>query len=191
MTRFLPVLTALLAVASSGALVARVAVADSPGLTISQAGAGLLVHLVNPKDGTANAHPGYAADASGCNGTPNPCYIFSAINGVAPMAIQTTACQVKNVGTLPTAYCAAAGISSIRIIASHGGTIGFDASSDSEMGKNCLPASVSYEAGGGVFSILAHDGCAEKIVCTDNSFGTVDADSKDSVDSKCKFVQRH
>ena len=107
------------------------------------------------------------------------------------MAVQSDACQVKNVGTLPTAYCAATGVSSIRMIASHGGTIGFDASGDSEMGKHCLPASVTYEAGGGVFSILAHDGCAEKIVCTDTSVGTVDADSKDSVDPKCKFVQRH
>lgn len=98
---------------------------------------------------------------------------------------------MKNAGTLPTAYCAATGVSSIRMIASHGGTIGYDASGDSEMGKHCLPAAVTYEAGGGVFSILAHDGCAEKIVCTDNSFGTVDVDAKDSVDSKCKYVQRH
>jgi hypothetical protein len=182
---------AILAVAGSCALLTRIAVADPSGLVVSQSGTGLIVRLVNPKDGTAVAHPAYSADAGGCNGQKNPCYIFSAINGAAPMAVQSDACQVKNVGTLPTAYCAATGVSSIRMIASHGGTIGFDASGDSEMGKHCLPASVTYEAGGGVFSILAHDGCAEKIVCTDASVGTVDADSKDSVDSKCKFVQRH
>jgi hypothetical protein len=191
MKRFLPALMAILAVAGSCALLAGIAVADPSGLMVSQSGTGLVVRLVNPKDGAAAAHPAYSADAGGCNGQKNPCYIFSAVNGTAPMAVQSDACQVKNVGTLPTAYCAATGVSSIRMIASHGGTIGFDASSDSEMGKHCLPASVTYEAGGGVFSILAHDGCAEKIVCTDTSVGTVDADSKDSVDPKCKFVQRH
>jgi len=189
--RFLPAFVAILAVAGSCALLGRVAVAGPDGLVVSQTGTALIVRLINPKDGTAVAHPAYSADAGGCNGQKNPCYIFSAVNGVAPMGVQSDACQVKNVGTLPTAYCAATGISSVQIIASHGGTIGFDASGDSEMGKHCLPASVTYAAGGGVFSILAHDGCAEKIVCTDNSFGTVDADSKDSVDSKCKFVQRH
>ena len=191
MKRFLPAFVAILAVAGSCALLGRVAVAGPDGLVVSQTGTALIVRLINPKDGTAVAHPAYSADAGGCNGQKNPCYIFSAVNGVAPMGVQSDACQVKNVGTLPTAYCAATGISSVQIIASHGGTIGFDASGDSEMGKHCLPASVTYAAGGGVFSILAHDGCAEKIVCTDNSFGTVDADSKDSVDSKCKFVQRH
>jgi len=191
MKRFLPALMAILAVAGSFALLARTAVAGSSGLVVSKSGSGLIVRLFNPKDGTATAHPAYSTDAGGCNGQTNPCYIFSAVNGVAPMAVQSDACLVKNVGTLPTAYCAAAGVSSIRMIASHGGTIGFDASGDSEMGKHCLPASVTYEAGGGVFSILAHDGCAENIVCTDASVGTVDADSKDSVDSKCKFVQRH
>jgi hypothetical protein len=189
--RFLSALVAVLAVAGSCALLARIAVADTSGLVVSQSGTGLSVRLVNPKDGTATAHPAYSADAGGCNGQKNPCYIFAAVNGVAPMAVQSDACLVKTVGTQPTAYCAATGVSSIQMIASHGGTIGYDASGDSEMGKHCLPASVTYVAGGGVFSVLAHDGCAEKIVCTDNSFGTVDADSKDSVDSKCKYVQRH
>ena len=79
MKRCLRALMAILAVTGSCALVARIAVADPGGLEVSQSGTGLILRLVNPKDGTATAHPAYSADAGGCNGQKNPCYIFSAV----------------------------------------------------------------------------------------------------------------
>lgn len=85
-----PTLMAILVVAGSCALLARVAVADAGALEVSQSGTGLIVRLVNPKDGAASARLAYSADAGGCNGQKNPCYIFSAVNGVAPLANSPT-----------------------------------------------------------------------------------------------------
>jgi len=191
--RFLPALMAILAVAGSCVLLAPIAVADPSGsFTVSQSGTGIIVRLVNPKDGAAATRSAYSADAGGCNGQKNPCYIFSAVNGAAPMAVQSDACQVKN-----------AGGSTDGILRGHRGLVDSNhciarrnhrlptRAAIPRWGNICLPASVTYEAGGGVFSILAHDGCAEKSCVPTPSTGTVDADSKDSVDSRCKFVQRH
>ncbi len=192
MKYFARLLTAALAVVCAVALLERGALADPDGVSISQTGSGLMVTLVNPPNGTAGLTRNYATDPGNCNGGPTPCYIFSGINGVAPMPVTTSVCKVANRGDLPTAYCAAAGVSSITIAAVKGGTIGYDASGDSEMGKNCFPAALTYQAGGGVFSVLAHDGCPQTIVCTDASTGTIDADTSDAIQHCTKaFIQRH
>ncbi len=191
MKRTLPILIALLGLTCSMGLLGRIALADSDGLEITQGGSGLLVKLINPKDGAAAVRQGYAVDKGDCNNGTFPCYIFSAVNGVAPLPVQAQPCVVATVGKMQTAYCGASGVSSVTIEATRGGTIGRDASGDSDMGKRCFPVPVHYKAGGGVYSILAHDGCHNTVTCLDNSFGTVDADAGDSVDSKCKYVQRH
>ncbi|HEX3466809.1 MAG TPA: hypothetical protein VHT05_01785 [Candidatus Elarobacter sp.] len=192
MTRSFRLFMAILALAGATVLLGRsVALADPDGLEVSKSGSGLLVRLINPKDGASSARSSYAVDAADCAKQSHPCYIFFAINGTAPLPARSDVCMVQTTGNVPTAYCAADGISSITVEAVRGGTIGFDASGDSEMGKHCMPATVTYKAGGGVYSVLAHDGCHQIIVCADASFGTVDADSGDAIQGKCKFVQRH
>jgi len=187
-----PLMTTLFALACAVALLGRNALADPDGVSISQSGTGLTVTLINPPDGTSGLTRNYATDKGSCNGGPAPCYIFSGINGTAPLPVTTSACTVVTNASVPTAYCAATGVSSITLVAAKGGTIGYDASGDSEMGQHCFPAALTYKAGGGVFSVLAHDGCAETIVCTDASTGTIDADASDAIEHCTKaFVQRH
>ncbi len=159
-------------------------------LEISRAGSGLMVRLINPKDGTAVATSSYQKEKSNCKG-PHPCYIFSAINGLAPMPVSGD-CPVTKQGDVPTAYCAADGVSSVTIDAPAGGTIGYDASGNSELGKNCFPSSVIYEVGDkDLYSVLAWDGCKETIRCAGHNAGTVEADSKDVILGPCRFVYRH
>jgi hypothetical protein len=185
-------MTLAIALVCAVALMGRSAVAGPDGVDISQSGSGLTVTLINPPDGAASLTRNYATEKAGCNNGPTPCYVFAGINGTAPLPVTTSVCTVVNDASVPTAYCAAAGISSITLVAVKGGTIGYDASGDSEMGKNCFPAALTYRAGGGVFSVLAHDGCKQTIVCTDASTGTVDADASDAIENCTKaFVQRH
>jgi hypothetical protein len=159
-------------------------------LEISRSGSGLMVRLINPKDGTAEAFSAYQKEKSNCKG-PHPCYIFSAIDGQAPMPVSGD-CQVVKNADVPTAYCAADGVSSVTIDAPDGGTIGHDASGSSELGKDCFPSSLIYEVGAkDVYSVLAWDGCKETIRCAGHNVGTVDADSKDVIQGPCYFVQRH
>jgi hypothetical protein len=160
-------------------------------LEVSRSGSGLLVRLVNPKDGAATAHSGYAKEKAGCNGHPAPCYIFSAINGTAPMPVSAD-CPVDKVGDVPTAYCTASGVSSVEVEALTGGTIGYDASGTSELGKNCFPHALNYVVGPKeVYSVLAWDGCKETITCQGHNVGTVDADDKDDIKGPCYYVDRH
>jgi hypothetical protein len=160
-------------------------------LEISRSGSGLMVRLINPKDGTAGAFSAYAKDRADCVGS-HPCYIFSAIDGTAPMPVSAGDCQVVKSGDVPTAYCAAQGVSSVTIDAPDGGTIGYNAPSPSELGKNCFPSSLIYEVGAkGQYAVDAWDGCKETIRCAGKNGGTVDADSKDVIDGPCRFVDRH
>src|ERR1700735_5196113 len=82
-------------------------------LEISRSGSGLVVRLINPKDGTASAFSTYTKEKSSCKGA-HPCYIFSAINGQAPMPVSGD-CPVFKDADVPTAYCAAQGVSSVTI----------------------------------------------------------------------------
>jgi hypothetical protein len=175
-------------IASAPGLAAKT---DVGKLEISHTGSGLLVRLVNTKDGQAGAFSAYAKDAADCNGGAHPCYIFSAINGTAPMPV-SGACHVIEQGDLPTAFCPASGVSSVTIDAPLGGTIGHDASGPSELGKNCFPSSLVYEVGGkDYYSVLAWDGCRETVRCAAKNAGTVDIDSKDSIRGPCFYVHRH
>ncbi len=158
-------------------------------LEISRSGSGLMVRLISP-DGTATANSAYTKEKDNCKG-PHPCYIFSAIDGQAPLPVSGDCTVVKN-ADVPTAYCAADGISSVTIDAPGGGTIGYDASGTSELGKNCFPSSLIYEVGDKhVYNVLAWDGCKETIHCAGHNAGTVDADSKDVIEGPCRFVYRH
>jgi hypothetical protein len=160
-------------------------------LEVSRSGSGLTVRLINPKDGASSAFSAYAKLKSQCNNGPHPCYIFSAINGTAPLPVSGD-CPVVNNGGLPTAYCAATGVASLTVDAPTGGTIGRNASGSSELGKDCFPSSVIYEAGDkDVYSILAWDGCKDSIHCLGHNVGTVDADSKDVIQGPCYYVDRH
>jgi hypothetical protein len=177
--------------ASAAAPFAVAASTKAGKLEISRSGSGLMVRLVNPKDGAASSFSAYGKDKADCNNGAHPCYIFSAINGTAPMPV-SGACPVIDQGGTPTAFCAAHGVSSVTIDAATGGTIGHDASGPSELGKNCFPSSVTYEVGAkDVYSVLAWDGCKETIRCAGKNVGTVDADSKDAIKGPCYFVQRH
>lgn len=159
-------------------------------LEISRAGSGLMVRFINPKDGAATAFSSYQKEKANCKGA-HPCYIFSAINGQAPLPVSGD-CPVVKEADVPTAYCAAQGVSSVTIDATAGGTIGYDASGPSELGKNCFPSSLIYEAGPkGVYNVLAWDGCKETIRCAGKNLVTVDADSKDVINGPCYFVNRH
>jgi hypothetical protein len=161
-------------------------------LEILRSGSGLLVRLINPKDGAAGTEQSYQTERANCNGHEHPCYIFAAIDGQAPLPVSAGPCAVDNLGGVPTAFCKAAGVSSVTIDAPTGGTIGYDASSPSELGKHCFPSSLIYEVGNkDVYSVLAYDGCKETIRCAGKNVGTVDADSKDVIEGPCYFVDRH
>jgi hypothetical protein len=163
----------------------------SPSLEIARSGSGLMVRLINPKDGTAVAHSGYLKEKLDCYNLGEPCYAFSAINGTAPMPVSAQDCEIQNVGGAQTAYCKASGVSSVTIDAPDGGGIGYDASGRSEYGKNCFPSSLIYEVGAkAYYSVLAWDGCHETIRCAGKNAGTVDADDKDVIEGPCKLVQR-
>src|SRR5271170_1579306 len=62
-------------------------------LEISRSGSGLMVRLINPKDGTATAFSAYTKEKANCK-SAHPCYIFSAIDGQAPMPVSAGDCQV-------------------------------------------------------------------------------------------------
>jgi hypothetical protein len=161
-------------------------------LEISRSGSGLLVRLINPKDGAASSSQGYSKDKGTCKNGKAPCYLFSATDGTAPVPVRAQDCTVVATDGYQTAYCKADGVSAITIEAPDGGTIGHDASSESELGKDCFPSSVIYEAGDkDVYSVLAWDGCKERVHCLGKNVGTVDADSKDVIQGPCYFVQRH
>ncbi|HTU82302.1 MAG TPA: hypothetical protein VMF61_09240 [Candidatus Acidoferrales bacterium] len=179
--------------ASSGLAPAMMPAGIAAGkLEISKSGTGYLVRMINPKDGAAGANSAYAKDKAGCDGHAAPCYIFSALDGTAPLPVTADSCVVDKTGSVPTAYCGAAGIASVTIDAPEGGTIGHDASGSSELGKDCFPSSVTYEVGPKrVYSVLAWDGCKETIRCAAHNVGTVDADDKDVIQGRCYFVDRH
>jgi hypothetical protein len=159
-------------------------------LEISRSGSGLMVRLINPKNGTAEAFSQYEKEKNDCVG-PHPCYIFSAIDGAAPMPVSGD-CPVTKEGDVPTAYCAAGGVSSVTIDAPNGGTIGHNASGQSEMGKNCFASSLIYEVGDkDYYSVFAHDGRKETIRCAGHNSGSVSADSKDVINGPCFFVDRY
>jgi hypothetical protein len=159
-------------------------------LEISRSGSGLMVRLINPKNGTAEAFSQYEKEKNDCVG-PHPCYIFSAIDGQAPMPVSGD-CPVTKEGDVPTAYCAADGVSSVTIDAPDGGTIGHNASGPSEMGKNCFASSLIYEVGDKVvYAVDADDGCKETIRCAGHNVGTVMADSKDVIQGPCYLVIRN
>jgi hypothetical protein len=161
-------------------------------LEISRSGSGLTVRLINPKDGQAGSHQVYAKDKADCGKLETPCYIFSAVDGTAPMPISAPDCEVDKVDDAQIAYCKAPGVSAVTIDAETGGTIGYDASGKSEYGKNCFPAELTYEVGSkDYYSVLAWDGCHEKIHCAGHNAGTVDADDKDVIEGPCSFVNRH
>jgi hypothetical protein len=174
---------------------APAAIAHSTGvgkLEISRSGSGLMVRLINPKDGTATANSSYQKDKADCYKLGTPCYVFSAVNGTAPMPVSASDCEIDHSSDLPTAYCKAPGVSSVTIDAQTGGTIGYDASGAGELGKHCFPASLIYEVGDkDVYSVLAWDGCPEKIHCAGKNYGTVDADHKDVIEGPCYLVHRH
>ncbi len=156
-------------------------------LEISRSGSGLMVRMINPKDGTASSFSAYAKDKADCIG-PHPCYIFSAIDGTAPMPVSAGDCQVVKTGDVPTAYCAAQGVSSVIIDAPEGGTIGHDATG-SARGQNCFPSSLIYEVGPkDLYAVNADDGCKETIRCAGKNFGTVQDDSKDVINGPCSHV---
>ena len=146
-----------------------------------------MVRLINPKDGAAGAFSAYAKDKGDCK-SAHPCYIFSAINGTAPLPVSAGDCQVVKEGDVPTAYCAAQGVSSVTIDAPDGGTIGHDATG-SARGQNCFPSSLIYEVGPkDLYAVNADDGCKETIRCAGKNFGTVQADSKDVINGPCSHV---
>ena len=77
-------------------------------LEISRSGSGLMVRMINPKDGAAGAFSAYAKDKADCK-SAHPCYIFSAINGQAPLPVSGD-CPVVKEADVPTAYCAPQGV---------------------------------------------------------------------------------
>jgi hypothetical protein len=159
-------------------------------LEISRSGSGLTVRMINPKDGAAGAFSAYAKDKADCK-SAHPCYIFSAINGTAPLPVSAGDCDVVKEGDVPTAYCAAQGVSSVTIDAPDGGTIGHDATG-SARGQNCFPSSLIYEVGAkDLYEVYANDGCKETIRCAGKNVGTVDADSKDVINGPCYLVNRN
>ncbi len=161
-------------------------------LEVSRSGSGLSVRLINPKNGAASAIDGYVKDKAGCDNHYSRCYTFSAIDGTAPLPVSAGGCPVGKAGGVPTAFCDAAGVAAIIIDAPDGGTIGHDASSSSELGKDCFPTQITYEVGGkDVYSVLAWDGCKERVHCAGHNVGTVDADGKDVIEGPCYFVNRH
>lgn len=161
-------------------------------LDVRHTGSGYFVTLVNPKDGASVASSSYQKEKQNCNKLGEPCFIFSALNGQEPLPVSAQGCLVATVVNQQVAFCKAQGAGSVTIDAPDGGTIGYDASGPSEMGKNCFPTSLIYQVGGkDVYSVLADDGCHETIRCAAHNVGTVDADSKDVIQGPCYFVQRH
>lgn len=190
-----PKLSILLGAACAFALFARAAVAQSTGTVDVTQGAGgkLVVTMVSTPDAPGVVVVGYEDSKNGgCSyDTTKSCYTVGMhAGGLVTVTPTAPGCKIQDVTKI--AECPAESVASVTVIAKKGGSVGTDASGPSEMGQRCLPAPETYEVGGGLFEVAAHDGCMQTIVCADNPAGsTLDVDASDVLRNCHVFTQRH
>lgn len=176
-------------------LFARAAFAQATGsVDVSQgAGGNLVVTMVSTPDAPGVVVVGYEdAKNGGCSyDTTKSCYTIGMhAGGLVTVTPAAPGCKIQDVTKI--AECPADSVKSVKVVASKGGTVGTDASGPSEMGQRCLPVPETYEVGGGLFEVAAHDGCMQTIVCAGNPAGsTLDVDTADVLRNCHVFTQRH